>query len=157
MTVKVELQDIEGFTALVIRRRIPRDAAADTLGECLPKVFEYAQQRGLGLASPPFARYPEVTLGGFVIECGLAIAEPGGAVRPADEIERLEVGPCRAAAAVHHGAYDTLPATYAEIEQWLLAQGLTPGGPAWETYVTDPGEHPDPADWITEVVQPVLA
>ncbi len=155
MTAKIEVQDIEGFTALVIRRRIPRDAVAETLGECLPRVFEHAQQNGLRLASPPFARYPEVSLGGFVIECGFAIADPSEAV-PVDEIELIEVAPGRAAMAMHHGTYDTLPATYGAIEQWLQTQGMAPSGAAWETYVTDPGEHPDPADWMTEVVQPVV-
>jgi len=157
MTATIELKDIDGFTALVIRRRITRDAIAETLGECLPRVFEHAQQRGLTLASPPFARYPEVSLGGFVIECGFAIAEPGEALLPAGELELIEVAPCRAATAVHHGTYDTLPETYGAIEQWLQTHGMAPGGAAWETYVTDPGEHPDPADWMTEVVQPVVS
>lgn len=150
----VAVQDIEGFSALVIKRRITRDAVAQTLGECLPKVFEHAQREGLRLASPPFARYSEVSLGGFVIECGFAIAAPPEAA-PVDEIERIDVAPGRAATAIHRGTYETLPATYAAIEQWMQDQGMTAGGAAWEYYVTDPGEHPDPADWETEVVQPV--
>jgi len=157
MTANIELRDFDGFTALVIRRRIARDAIAETLAECLPRVFEHAQRNGLTLASPPFARYPEVSLGGFVIECGLAIAEPAEALPPADGLDVIEVAPCRAATATHHGTYDTLPATYAAIERWLQTHGMAPGDAAWETYVTDPGEHPDPADRMTQVVQPVVS
>jgi AraC family transcriptional regulator len=34
-------------------------------------------------------------------------------------------------------------------------QGLSAAGAPWETYLTDPGERPDPATWETEIVQPV--
>ena len=60
-----------------------------------------------------------------------------------------------AAVAIHEGAYDTLPDTHAAIERWLDANGLTSAGAPWETYLTDPGEVPDPKDWRTEVVYPL--
>jgi hypothetical protein len=34
-------------------------------------------------------------------------------------------------------------------------EALTIAGPPWETYLTDPGEHPDPETWETEIVQPI--
>ena len=35
-----------------------------------------------------------------------------------------------------------------------LYQGLEPSGGPWESYLTDPGSTPDPADWRTEVCLP---
>ena len=29
------------------------------------------------------------------------------------------------------------------------------GGAPWEVYISDPGEVPDPAEWITEIVHPL--
>jgi AraC family transcriptional regulator len=56
---------------------------------------------------------------------------------------------------VHAGPYDTLQEAYAALETWMESEGLPPAGPPWESYITDPGEHPDPKDWKTEVSWPV--
>ena len=49
----------------------------------------------------------------------------------------------------------TFSETNAAIERWIEANGLLVGGPPWESYVTDPGTHPEPADWRTEVYWPL--
>lgn len=154
MNTEIEVKDVPGFSALVMRRRTPRDAIADTMAQCLPAAFGEAQRQGFTLVSPPFARYLEVGLGTLVLECGVAIAEETG-VELADGMELISVPSGRAAVAVHHGAYEQLPDTYAAIELWLADKGIEPAGPARETYLTDPGDHPDPADWRTEVAQPI--
>ena len=58
---------------------------------------------------------------------------------------------------IHAGPYDRLPDSNAAIERWIEANGYEARGDAWEHYVTDPGQHPDPADWRTEVVWPLKA
>jgi hypothetical protein len=35
--------------------------------------------------------------------------------------------------------------------------GVRPGGAPWETYLTDPADLPDPADWRTEVCWPLAS
>ena len=32
---------------------------------------------------------------------------------------------------------------------------LRPGGAPWESYITDPADHPDPKDWRTEIYWPL--
>ena len=59
------------------------------------------------------------------------------------------------AATLHVGAYDKLPEAHGAIQQWVEEQGLKTAGAPWESYVTDPGEEPDPKDWKTEVFWPV--
>jgi effector-binding domain-containing protein len=56
---------------------------------------------------------------------------------------------------MHAGHYEQLTQTYAAIERWMEEHGLLKGGAPWESYVTDPAEHPDPADWRTLVYWPV--
>jgi effector-binding domain-containing protein len=60
-----------------------------------------------------------------------------------------------AATTIHMGPYDELPDAYGAIEQWIEAEGLISAGPAWESYITDPSEYPDPKDWKTEVFWPI--
>ena len=71
------------------------------------------------------------------------------------EVEAGELPGGPAVVAVHAGPYDQLAETYAAMERWMEQNGLRPGAAAWEHYVTDPAEHPDPADWRTEIYWPV--
>ncbi|WP_250032875.1 helix-turn-helix domain-containing protein [Paractinoplanes maris] len=150
----ISVRDLPTIHALVIRRRITRDEIATALAETLPTVFGYAQQHGLAIAGPPFARYPEVGMGSLVIEGGITIAEPPSTALT-HGIEALVIPPGRAVTAIHRGPYDSLTESYQEIEKWMRDQGLSAAGAPWETYLTDPGERPDPATWETEIVQPV--
>jgi AraC family transcriptional regulator len=60
-----------------------------------------------------------------------------------------------AALGIHTGPYEGLGETYAAIERWAEANQHRVDGAPWEQYVTDPGEHPNPADWRTEVYWPL--
>ncbi len=148
------VRDLPTVHALVIRRRIARDEIASALSESLPTVFEFAQRHGLAIAGPPFARYPEVGMGWLVIEGGVTIAEPSSA-ELTDGIEALVIPPGRAVTTIHRGPYENFSVTYQELERWIQEQGLSAAGAPWETYLTDPGENPDPQTWETEIVQPV--
>jgi AraC family transcriptional regulator len=152
--LQISVRDVPAFHALVIRRRITRDEIAAALAECLPTVFGYAQQHGLAITGPPFARYPEVGMGSLVVEGGITIAEPP-ATALSDGIEAITIPAGRAVVAIHRGPYENLPESYQEIEKWMRAQHMSAAGAPWETYLTDPGERPDPATWETEIVQPM--
>jgi AraC family transcriptional regulator len=93
-------------------------------------------------------------MGSLVIEGGVPVAAPPS-LPPGDGIEALAIPAGRAVVAVHRGPYDSLPESYQQIEKWMREQGLTAAGAPWESYLTDPGERPDPATWETEIVQPV--
>ena len=93
-------------------------------------------------------------MGSLVIEGGITVAEPP-ATAPADGIEAIVIPAGRAVVTIHRGPYDSLSESYQQIERWMRDQGLTAAGAPRETYLTDPGDHPDPATWETEIVQPV--
>ena len=152
--LQISVRDVPAFHALVIRRRITRDEIAAALAECLPTVFGYAQQHGLAITGPPFARYPKVGMGSLVIEGGITVAEPPSTALT-DGIEALTIPAGRAVVTIHRGPYDSLSESYQEIEKWMRDQHMSAAGAPWETYLTDPGERPDPATWETEIIQPV--
>ncbi len=154
VSAEVAVQEMPEVVALVMRRRITREEIAGTLAEFLPTVFAYAQQHGLAMTGPPFARYPEVGMGSLVIEAGVSIAAPPpGPVDAGIEVLTIPAGP--AAVSIHHGPYEQLLDTYRAMEAWIEGEGRSVAGPPWETYLTDPGEHPDPATWQTRIVQPI--
>lgn len=55
----------------------------------------------------------------------------------------------------HTGPYDKLTKAHAAIQMWIAEQGRVPAGAPWESYVTDPADYPDPADWKTEIFWPI--
>jgi AraC family transcriptional regulator len=137
--------------ALFIRRQTAAGDLAATLGEILPAVFAFAQQRGVPFAGPPFTRYVEVGRGLLTVEGGMPVAVPAAGE---GEIVAGELPGGPAITAVHVGPYERLQETHAAIERWMAEHGVAAAGAPWETYLTDPAEVPDPAEWRTEVVYP---
>ncbi|MEV6494103.1 AraC family transcriptional regulator [Actinoplanes sp. NPDC051633] len=154
VSVDVTVEQQTETYALIMRRRTGRAGIADALSACLPAVFGYAQRHGLAMTGPPFARYPEVGMGSVVIEAGCPVtALP--AEQPGDGIEPLTIPAGPAAVAVHRGPYEGLSATHEAVEEWMRVNGHEAAGPAMETYLTDPGEHPDPQTWLTRITIPL--
>jgi len=152
MAIDIRTETLAPQPILFVRRRVAPSEIADTFAECLPAVFRHCQAHGLAMAGPPFARYPDVGRGMLTVECGIPLVEPAEGV---GEIEAGELVGGPVAAAVHVGPYETLHETHAAVERWIETQGHATSGPPWESYVTDPAEVPDPAEWRTEIRWPL--
>ena len=151
-TISVTRQQFPGQPILLIRRRIPRPELQAMLAECFGKLFGHGHRTGLPVAGWPVARYLSVGPGLWTVEAAMPLAS---AASGEGEMESgsLPAGPV--ALGVHAGPYEQLSETYAAIEKWMADNGVRAGGAPWESYVTDPGQHPDPADWKTEVYWPL--
>jgi effector-binding domain-containing protein len=57
---------------------------------------------------------------------------------------------------VHHGGYEGLPLAWGKFLAWVADGGHTPAPDLWERYLVGPESSPDPADWRTELNQPLL-
>jgi effector-binding domain-containing protein len=154
MTYSIAAKQLLPQPVLVARRRVQPSGIAQAIGEALPLVFAYAQQNGIPVTGPPFARYPEMGPGLMTLDIGVPVASLPDASGAEIRADTLPGGP--AAVTIHAGPYEKLPEAVTALGEWIGAQGLTPAGGPWESYITDPGEHPDPKDWKTEVFWPVL-
>jgi AraC family transcriptional regulator len=67
------------------------------------------------------------------------------------DTHRLELPGGRTVQAIHVVSFDTIPATYAELEAWMTQCGLHPLNGAWECSLTEP----DRASWRTLIVVPI--
>ena len=151
-TISVTRQQYPGQNILLIRRSIPRPELQAMLSECFGKLFAHGAKAGLPIAGWPVARYLSVGPGLWTVEAAMPLAAPASGEGEM-ESGTLPAGP--AALGIHAGPYEQLPETYAAIEKWMAANGVRAGGAPWESYVTDPAQHPDPADWRTEVYWPL--
>lgn len=151
-TLSIERRELAAQNILFVRLRAARHEISNAIGEGLGKAFPYSQRMGLAIAGRPFTRYHTTGPGLYSLEVGLPIAtvsQGEGSV----EAGTLPAGP--AAVAMHGGHYDQLSETYAALERWIEANGYRVAGAPWESYITDPADHPDPADWRTEVYWPL--
>jgi len=151
-TLSIERRELTPRPVLIMRCRTARADLQGAIGNSLGGVYGHCQKVGLPLDGRPFTRYLSMGPGLMTIECGKPLAAPApgeGAI----EAATLPGGP--AVVAVHGGLYDQLNETYVAMERWMDANGVRPGGAPWESYITDPADHPDPADWRTEVYWPI--
>lgn len=151
-TLSIARQERAAQPVLFVRLRAARHELATAIAQGLQKTYPHSQKAGLALAGRPFTRYLSTGPGLCSIEVGMPLAASASGE---GEIEAgfLPGGPV--AVAVHAGPYDQLSETHAAIERWIEASGFRAVGPPWESYVTDPADHPDPADWRTEVYWPL--
>jgi AraC family transcriptional regulator len=151
-TLSIEHRELAAQPVLFVRARPARHELSAAIGEAVGKAYPYAQKSGLAITGHPITRYLSTGPGLYDIEVCIPLASP--AIGHGEVVAgALPAGP--AAVATHAGPYDQLTETYAALERWIEANGLKTAGAPWESYVTDPGEHPDPADWRTEVFWPV--
>ncbi len=151
-TLSIEKRHLDATPILFTRLRAAQHELAQAIGEGAGKTFPYAMRIGAAIAGHPFTRYVSTGPGLYSIEVGVPLAAPASGEGDV-EAGFLPTGP--AAVAVHAGPYEQLSETYAALERWIEANGLRTAGPPWERYLTDPGEHPDPANWRTEVYWPI--
>ena len=150
-TLLIERREMTPQPILYTSLRAARHELSHAIAKGVGTVFMHAQKAGLALAGHPFTRYTSSGPGLLTIDVGFKLAAPA----PGEgEVEAgtLEGGP--AVVAVHGGSYEQLAQTYAAMERWMEENGLRPAGAPWEWYVTDPAEHPEPADWRTEIYWP---
>jgi AraC family transcriptional regulator len=153
-TLSITRQECAAQPILFIRRRVARSELQGMLAECFGKLYGYAQRAGLPLAGFPLARYVSTGPGLWTVEAAVPLVTPSAGEEDMQS-GSLPAGPV--ALGVHAGPYDDLADTHAAIDRWIESNGYRPAGAPWEWYVTDPGEHPDPADWRTEVYWPITA
>jgi AraC family transcriptional regulator len=151
-TLSIERRELTPQPVLIMRCRAPRAELQTAIGNSLGGVFGHCQKVGLPLDGKPFTRYLSTGPGLWEIECGKPLAAPAtgeGAI----EAATLPGGPVLVA--MHGGLYDQLNETYVAMERWMDANGVRPGGAPWESYITDPADYPNPADWRTEIYWPI--
>lgn len=151
-TLSITRQDRAEQPILFIQRRIARSELQAMLAECFGALFSHGMRAGLAIAGVPTARFLGMGPGLWTVQAVLPLAAPAAAQEPM-QAGVLPGGPV--AVAVHAGPYEQLSDTHAAVERWIEAEGLKVAGAPWESYLTDPGEYPDPQTWRTEVCWPL--
>jgi effector-binding domain-containing protein len=154
----VEVQDRERQPVLSVRQTIATSELTRVQGESLHQLWRLLRDRGVAPAGPPFVRYHTFGDAETDVEIGVPVAD---GVAGEGRVTRGDLPAGRAVVTVHQGGHDRLAEAYQAIAQALAAHGAAKGA-AWEVYgwidlskEPDPSSWPAPAQWRTQVVQPV--
>ncbi|WP_131106262.1 GyrI-like domain-containing protein [Ornithinimicrobium sufpigmenti] len=151
MTEHPELIDLEPAPTAVIRGAVSMTQVTDFYDRSFTEVAAALAAQGLspgaafGLYLAPPGDVLELEVG-FVVK--RRVEEHGDVVPsslPGGRVARL----------VHTGAYDELSEAWERLMTWVGDQGLTPAGPTWEIYVTEPTPETNPASLRTDLFCPV--
>ena len=152
MSYEITQKTIDEIPFLYMRKQAKPDEVAQALASMLVPVFQYATANGIPFAGPPTARYVSFGLGLITLEAGMPVAGPA---EGKDDIMAGSLFGGEVASTIHKGPYDTLNLAHEAVQQWMMENNQEAGGAPWEVYITDPGEVPDPAEWLTEIVHPL--
>jgi AraC family transcriptional regulator len=152
-TSSIARMTIEAKPFLFVRRRVAPAEIPKAVGEGFGAVMGYGHSVGAVFAGRPLTRYPEMSPGMMTLDIGFPLAAP---VAGNGTVECGTLSGGAVVFGIHEGAYNELGQSYTALEKWMDANGVRPAGAPWESYITDPAEHPNPADWRTEIYWPCV-
>jgi effector-binding domain-containing protein len=142
------------------RTTVKLENLAQVQAKSLHEVWRAIEKRGLEPAGPPYVRYHTFGEVETDLEVGIPVREPGSGEPPVTAGD-LPGGP--AVTTWHLGAHDGLAAAYGRLQAWMEENHRDAGGAAWEVYwwvdpniEPDPSTWPNPTEWQTELVQPII-
>ncbi len=148
----IELIDVPAQPTVVLKGKMRRQDISTWMGSAFGQVWSSMTSSGLAPTGPPFTRYFSIDEE-FDLEAGFPVA---GKPDPVYPVEASEIPATLAATTTHVGPYDTIPEAYEALQKWAAENDYVPQGAFWESYLTDPGDEPDPANWQTKVFLPVV-
>lgn len=121
--------------------------------EMLPKVLNYASANAITMAGPPFINYMKWDTENNAAIFTSCVPTTSRVITTGSDILTGQMEPFRAVKAVLKGDYSNLKEAWEKAMAYISEQGLeaTENGPKLEVYVTDPVDHYNPADWVTEI------
>jgi effector-binding domain-containing protein len=142
--------------AAVCQATLAVDALPEWLGRSYAKVMASLQAHHSYPVGPPFAQYSRRSDGVFDVKAGFPVraAINGGGDGGVEDIT-LPGG--TAATTMRVGSYADMVPGYQAIAGWIEAHNAVPLGDPWEVYLSDSESQPDPAQWLTRIVQPYRA
>ncbi|MCV2396278.1 GyrI-like domain-containing protein [Actinotalea sp. M2MS4P-6] len=143
----MEIVEVPQQLLAVITGEVPAPELPAFFDRAFHELGELISAGQLEPVGPPLARYPSMPTDTVLVEVGFPVAAP----TTSERVESRVLDACRAAHTVHRGDYAGLADAWQALMEWSAERGLSPRGPFWEVYVTDPSQ----GEPVTELYQPV--
>jgi len=131
----VEQVTLQDQPTLVVRDTVDQEGIGPFVGAAFARVAEVAQQDGMYVSGPPFARIRPEPGGTFHLEVGFPVS---GMVLGQGDVKASHLPGGPALRTTHHGDYSRSRAAHEALAAYAAEHGLTPAGDAWEVYLDGP-------------------
>jgi effector-binding domain-containing protein len=148
-TYEIQVRQVPTRTVAALRRHVPMAEIGPAIAAGLGRVYEAVGSEGVAPSGAPFTVYHEVTPEKVDMEICVPVA---GEFTSQGEVEAETVPGGAVATTVHRGRYDTIPAAYEALTEWVHAHDAEIAGPAREIFLNEPKEGVDPE---TEIEFPI--
>jgi effector-binding domain-containing protein len=125
---------------------VPQDQLGKTIPQSFGALYQRIESAGVVPAGPPFVIYNSMGSPWDLDVC----APVAAAMSPSPDFGYREMAASRVVSLLHVGPYDTLAATYEQIQDFIRDQGLEMAGPPREFYLSEPETPPERTQTIVE-------
>jgi effector-binding domain-containing protein len=140
--------------AAVIRLTIPREEMRMAMGLAIQELMTTLADQGVTPAGAMFSHHFKMDPAIFDFEVGFPVGAP---VSPVGRVQPGELPAAKVVRTVYSGPYEGLGDGWGEFSEWISLEGHRATPDLWERYVAGPESSPDPANWRTELNQPLEA
>ena len=140
-------------TTAVIRIEVPRAEIQQVMEPAITEVLEVLRAQGVRPSGPLLSYHRAMDPAVFNFEVGFPV---GLTVRPSRRVVPSSIPAATVARTIYHGGYEGLGAAWAELMEWMNAEGHASGPNLWERYLDGPESGPDSSRWRTELNRPVV-
>ncbi len=153
MIDKPEITKTAAQHTAMIHLTVSRAEIQKVMGPGLSEVHAALAAQGIAAAGPWLTHHLKMDPKTFDFEICVPVKSP---VSAAGRVKPGRLPAAKVARTVYHGGYEGLGQAWAELSDWIKAEGLKPAPDLWEVYVAGPESGPDPSTYRTELNKPLL-
>ena len=143
-----EVVQVEARPAAAIHLHIPAKDMGKYMDPAIQELLEVIGAQSQHPSGPMFSFHLQRPGEEFNFEIGFPV---DGRIKEEGRVRMIERPGGRVVRAIHTGPYEGLKRSWQELQEWVKNEHLPVIEMFWESYLTDPGQEPDPKKWRTEL------
>ncbi len=132
---------------------VPRNQIQIVMGPGIQEVFATLAAQGVAPAGAWFTHHLRTPSDVFDFEICVPVSR---AITPAGRVKPGQLRAAKVARTIYRGPYEGLGNAWGEFRQWIDQQGHKRAEDLWECYVKGPEAGSNPAEWQTQLNQPLV-
>ena len=143
----------EALNILGVKTAVARDQIQHVMGPAVSEVYGAIMAEQRTPTGPWFTHHHRIEPTLFEFDACVPIDQP---ITPVGRVFASEWPATRVARVIYSGPYEGLGEAWPEFKAWLEREGHTGRSDLYERYLVGPESTQDPAEYRTELIQPLV-